>query len=603
MKTIEGLKKTWKYIAFLLRMICKKKAGKQYFFSKLIVAVIRVFIPLVLMILPGLIMNELMGAKRIPYIYGSLALLTIVPLIWHYINMAFDEHFQRRSNDITRALMYDFRSYVSNMDYVYLEDPEIQQLRERSEEVIGDAKTVVDLIGNILTASLSLFSVVLVISYLNPFMMLFILGLLIINAITTKWKDKKVFGLRKEFSSYSRKAWGLSYMLQAFDYAKENRLYKVSPMLIKKMDDTQKDVDNVSFKKTKIDNKANSVFLLTNFLQTVIVYIYLIIRVLRGLLSVGTMTIYLSAIGQFSSGISTVLNAYLGLSEYCMKIEELKNFLELPNKKNTGNLSADVTSTSYIEFKNVCFHYPGSEILVINNLNIKIPCDEKLCIVGANGAGKSTFVKLLTRLYDPTSGEILLNGVNINSYDYDEYQALFAPVFQDYALYMFSLKENIILEKSYEDLTLTRVCEESHLSSFILRLENGVETQIGKEIDPEGIEPSGGEGQRIAIARACYKDGKIFILDEPTAALDPNTEYEIYSQFRNMIQDKCAILITHRLSAVQLADKVAVFDAGRVVEHGTHKELYAKGGIYTEMFDKQAQFYRDKPKSEVKADT
>ena len=139
MKTIEGLKKTWKYIAFLLRMICKKKAGIQYFFSKLIVAVIRVFIPLVLMILPGLIMNELMGAKRIPYIYVSLALLSIVPLIWHYINMAFDEHFQRRSNDITRALMYDFRSYVSNMDYVYLEDPEIQQLRERSEEVIGDA--------------------------------------------------------------------------------------------------------------------------------------------------------------------------------------------------------------------------------------------------------------------------------------------------------------------------------------------------------------------------------------------------------------------------------------------------------------------------------
>lgn len=226
-------------------------------------------------------------------------------------------------------------------------------------------------------------------------------------------------------------------------------------------------------------------------------------------------------------------------------------------------------------------------------MNLKISCNEKLCIVGANGADKSTFVKLLTRLYEPTSGEILLNGVNINCYDYDEYQLLFASVFQECATYMFTIKENIILTKPYDEELFTRVCEESHISTLISKLKYKADTQIGKEIDPEGIAPSGGEEQRFAIARAYYKGGEIYILDEPTAALDPNAEYEIYTQFRNMIKDKSAILITHRLSAVQLADKVAVFDNGQVVEYGTHKELYAKGGIYTEMFDNQAEFYRD----------
>jgi ATP-binding cassette subfamily B protein/ATP-binding cassette subfamily C protein len=513
--------------------------------------------------------------------------------------MLFNEHFQKRSNEITRALMYDFQVHVSNMDYAYLEDPEIQHLSGRSKEVIGDANNIIDSIGNILTAVLSLFSVVMVISVLNPLVLLLILIIVIVNACKTKSKDKKIFELRKEFSVCSSREWAIGYMLHNIDYAKDNRLYKFAPMLINKMDDTQKEVDGLSLKKTKLNNKVNSFLSLTNLMQTVIVYIYLIIQVLKGLISVGTMTIYLSAVGQFSSSISSLMNAYLGLSEFCLKIEELKSFLELENNKNTGNLAVKVTSASYIEFKNVCFHYPGSEILAINNLNIKIPFDQKLCIVGANGAGKSTFVKLLTRLYDPTSGEILLDGVNIKSFNYDEYQALFATVFQDFAIYMLSLKENIILSKPYEEETFTRVCEEAHIASLIHKLKNGAETQIGKEIDPEGIEPSGGEEQRIAIARACYKGGEIFILDEPTAALDPNAEYEIYTQFRNMIREKCAVLITHRLSAVQLADKVAVFDDGQVVEYGTHNELYAKGGIYTEMFDKQAQFYRDESKSET----
>ena len=202
-------------------------------------------------------------------------------------------------------------------------------------------------------------------------------------------------------------------------------------------------------------------------------------------------------------------------------------------------------------------------------------------------------LRKILRLYEPTSGEILLDGVNITKYDYESYVRLFAPVFQDFATFALSLRENVILAREYDDERFRKVCESSDIQPLIDKLKKGADTQIGKELDPEGIEPSGGEEQRIAIARACYHGGEIFILDEPTAALDPNAEYEIYTKFSNMITDRGAVLITHRLSAVQLADKVAVFSGGGIKEYGTHTELYARGGIYREMFDKQAKFYRD----------
>ena len=201
----------------------------------------------------------------------------------------------------------------------------------------------------------------------------------------------------------------------------------------------------------------------------------------------------------------------------------------------------------------------------------------------------------MTRLYVPTDGEILLNGININEYDYREYCKLFAPVFQDFALYNITLGENIVMAEEYNRERLLSATRQSGLSAMVENTKYGYDTIIYKWFDEEGVEPSGGEGQRIAMARALYRGGSVYILDEPTAALDPNAEYEIYTQFNNMITDKCAVLITHRLSAVQLADMVAVFDDGHVAEYGTHAELYAKGGIYTEMFDKQAKFYRDKP--------
>jgi len=320
----------------------------------------------------------------------------------------------------------------------------------------------------------------------------------------------------------------------------------------------------------------------------------LIYSVLQKGLAIGNMTIYISAAGQFAGSLQQVMGSYMGFSRSSLDVQEMIDFMDIPlTQHETGDKTPVFDKNSVIEFKNVSFRYPGSENYALKDMSLKINGSEKLCIVGANGSGKTTFIKLLTRLYMPAEGEILLNGLNINEYDYIKYQRLFAPVFQDFTRFVLSLGENIVLTSEYDRERLEEVGAQSGLSPLIGKLPKGYATQVTKQIDDEGFEPSGGEGQRIAIARAVYHGAPIYLLDEPTAALDPLAEHEIYTQFSKMIADKAAVLITHRLSAVKLSDKVAVFEKGRLTEYGTHRQLYDNGGIYTEMYKKQSEFYID----------
>ena len=247
-----------------------------------------------------------------------------------------------------------------------------------------------------------------------------------------------------------------------------------------------------------------------------------------------------------------------------------------------------------LEFKNVSFKYPRSKEFTLKNISIKINEGEKLSVVGLNGAGKTTFIKLLARLYDPTEGEILLNGVNINEYDYDEYMKLLSVVFQDFKLMSFSIKENIALNdfNKVKDEEIEEVLIKSGFGKDLEKLPKGINTPIYKNFDEGGIEFSGGQAQKLAIARAVYKDAPIVILDEPTAALDPKAEYEIYSKFNELIGKKTTIYISHRLSSCRFCDNIAVFQKGKLIQYGTHDELVKdKGNEYETMYSAQAQYY------------
>lgn len=581
----------------LLNYIKSENGGNKYFIYKFLQSIFSALIPLVLMTLPGLLINtlthnELNWNMCIVYV----CLILVLPVLKYFINLFFNYKLKKIKQQIELGIDIKFYKYVMKMDYELYDNPDIQINKTRSLSALSKVWNVSDILFGFITQVISLVTVILIISLLNPVLVIIVILFSIFFSIIKNKVNKNLFALDQKGSEIDRRMWGITYMLDQKDYAKEIRLFKMSNLLVneyKKVKQESLDLNMDYLKNQTIPSNYNTFFELA---QNMLIYTYLILNVVKNAMPIGDFTIYLSYYSRFKGVLTGFLSSFLELAQISLNVDELNQFMNLPTKIHaSGNLSVDYSKESVIEFRDVSFKYPGSDTYALKNVNLSINFNEKLCIVGSNGAGKSTFVKLLTRLYSPTEGIILLNGRNIADYSAEEYTELFAPVFQDFVKYYFSIGINIALTTDYDVNKLDNILSQCHLDNLIHKLPKGYDTQVGKWIDPTGIEPSGGENQRIAIARALYKGGEIYILDEPTAALDPNAEYEIYTQFNDMITDKTAVLVTHRLSAVQLADKVAVFDNGQVAEYGTHTELYAKGGIYTEMFDKQAQFYRDIP--------
>jgi len=293
------------------------------------------------------------------------------------------------------------------------------------------------------------------------------------------------------------------------------------------------------------------------------------------------------------------LNALLDTLFRSFKENEqfLKLYLEyfdIPNDMYQGSLAVEKRSDKKydIEFRNVSFKYAGSENYALKNVNLTFKVGERLAVVGMNGSGKTTFIKLMCRLYDPTEGEIYMNDFNVRKYDYRQYLDLFSVVFQDYSLLALPLGNNVSSAASWDGEKAERCLQEVGFGERYAEMAKGLETPIYKNFDDEGVNVSGGEAQKIALARALYKDAPFIILDEPTAALDPIAEAEIYSKFDEIVGDKTAIYISHRLSSCRFCDKIAVFDNGEIVQVGSHEELLAdENGKYHELWTAQSQYY------------
>lgn len=257
-----------------------------------------------------------------------------------------------------------------------------------------------------------------------------------------------------------------------------------------------------------------------------------------------------------------------------------------------GSRAVDLSKGCKIEFCDVSFHYPGQETNVVEHFSATIDADTKVALVGKNGAGKSTVVKLMLGLYTTYEGVIRLNGVDIKEYDQGQYQKAFSTIFQDYMLYALSLKENICFgNRELPDQTVAKVLEKIGFAKKLSTMERQLDTQIYKLFDENGVELSGGEGQKIAIARAIHKDAPVCIMDEPTAALDPKAEFELYCRFNEVVGDRTVVYISHRLASAKYCDKIIVMDKGTVVEEGSHGELSETGGVYAQMYQAQSGLY------------
>ncbi|MCI8633842.1 MAG: ABC transporter ATP-binding protein [Lachnospiraceae bacterium] len=378
---------------------------------------------------------------------------------------------------------------------------------------------------------------------------------------------------------------------QAF---KTIELGRMAPMLYQRFCQDQTEACETFLLTFPQDKKMNRLDSLFSALVMLLAYGLTVLKILSGAISVGGLLQYTGAVSQFSTGFLQLTATYQDLMIYLSSISYVLDFYELENQFETGHIPVEKrTDHVYeLEFHDVSFAYPGTEKQILKHVSCKLNLKQKMAVVGPNGAGKTTFIKLLCRLYEPTSGCITLNGIDIRKYDYRQYLDLFGIVFQDFALFPYSIAENIASSQTPDEARIWQALRLVEMEDRVRRLPQGLDTPLFSHSSKEGVNFSGGELQKLAIARALYKDAPLVILDEPTAALDPISEYEIYSHFDTLVQDKTSIFISHRMSSCRFCEDILVFEDGRLAERGSHSALLAQdGSLYASMWNAQAQYY------------
>ncbi len=493
------------------------------------------------------------------------------------------------------------------LNYEKLENPDTLDIKQRAENATGDNTHGVEgLIHSIYEQALNFVNVIAAIGIIftfNPFFVIIIFVFAFFQFLFMNYirkKDKKVTW--DALAPFWRKISYMEQTTQDFSFGKDIRLYNMKAWLLRK----QKEVYDVKHKKIVISRNywiANSAFsFVVNLLRLGIVYSYLIYSVINKGLSIGDFILYTGSIEVFSNSMSEFLGKFSFMKQQSMQVDDFRTFMDIKNIDDEKSFKK-MPSTDKMEFtfENVSFKYPNQENYSLKNINLTIKNGEKLAVVGLNGAGKTTFIKLLVRLYDVTEGRILLNGTDVREFDRNEYFSLISPVFQDVQIFAFPIGENISMKTPEEtDFNLAaEKMKEANLAEKLKSLPNGINTELLKVLDEHGIDLSGGEKQKLALARALYKNAPVIVLDEPTAALDAIAEYKLYQDFNRLIGEKTAIYISHRLSSTRFCDNVALFWKGELVEYGTHESLLEKGGKYAEMFDVQSQYYKENAQSGV----
>lgn len=545
-------------------------------------------------------MNEADGV-RLAQLAGTMVLLEFV---FSAANGTLGNIIERYAQSFENHFSLILSERIMELDFQLTEDKkaldQLELARNGMSWYSGGMNGLMEPFFTFLSAVITLFGVVVLLVVNAPVVLLISALIVVLSAVVNGKLNKIEQEGYRRLSKINRIFGYLGWGLVDFRFGMTIRLYGSKDMMIEKWSRFTEDWNREN---VDIANKQLPLQLMRDgarIVHDMAVYFYLGALAILGRITVATTVQMITAASTFTNSLQTIITCYQDMLKKVNYANEYVKFMEYPPAMPKG--SRKVTEGKHVfEFKNLSFAYPGSEVQVLKNVNLTIHEGEHLSVVGLNGAGKTTLVKLLCRLYDPTEGEIRMDGINIKEYDYNEYMKVFAPVFQDFKLFAFTIRENLLLKDTGEmDMavedplardTLRKIGMEEKVDSF----KNGIDTVLFKQFDADGIEPSGGEQQKLAIARALIKDAPVVILDEPTAALDPIAEYEIYKHFEELVKGKTAIYISHRLSSCQFCDRIAVFAEGCVKEYGTHKELVKlPNGIYAEMFAAQAQYYVNK---------
>ncbi len=586
----------YKGISYLLSFFWNEQ--KSFLIFKTISQILTAFVPVADMIIPKYIIDELTGSKRAEIVLMWIGILLIINLLGGCCISFFRRSAFIESGKAFTKFQTNLAEQLSKCDFERLENPEFLDSKVKADRFLsangqgftGVLDNVFDIFGKLIT----FIGIIAIISTLNVLVIVGFVVIILLNTYVESKVRKRVVEWDLEKTPVERRTGYFLDLIENFAFGKEIRIYGIGGWITDKIHRHLEESERFYLKQSRLSMRTDYLAHAMNFVLTGITYVYLASQVIRNTIGIGDFTMYVSALMSFSGAMNGLMGSLLNIRQFGGYYDALMDYMNVPQKMYDGKRLALPEAPYEIRFEDVSFKYAGQDNYALKNVSLTLASGEHLSVVGENGAGKTTFVKLLCRLYDPTQGRITLNGTDIRDIDYDEYMKIICSVFQDYKLLAFSLKENIAFQnaKTECDDNIIEILDRAGFGKRLKTLSNGVDTNIYKIFSEDGFEPSGGEGQRIALARAMYKNAPVMILDEPTAALDPRAEYEIYRKFSEMTAGKTTIFISHRLSSSKFCDHVVLFKNGRIAEYGTHDELINKNGDYKDLFEMQAKFYR-----------
>ena len=554
-------------------------------------------------IIPKLLIDEFLGAKRPEMLifYGGLAVLNNV--LVKFIEESFKRYLTVKRTYVANMLEEKMAEKIMNIEYSYLEDPYYLDLKERAVFAIQNQNAIEGTIREAaegLTQLVTLIGLVSVMITLGPVLIILVLVASGLSLLSYALMSKKMAFLQQEIIPINRR-FGYYFSTAMEEKAqKEIRLYNLEPIV----------TDAIRRDNELTCDKFKDVFSTIGFstglmgviseLVSALSYLYVGIRTFTDtfgrMITIGSLTMYVSSTVKFATSIQGFGEQVVNFMTKLFYLNPYLEFMSLPEEVKQEGGQEFKGSIDTLEFKNVTFTYPKAEKPTLVNISFKVNRGEKISIVGLNGAGKSTLVKLICRMYKADSGQILINGKDIYDYDYKSYMNSISAIFQDYKLFNFTIAENISCKMENtkeEEEKILKIIDEVGMREKIDSLKNGIYSRFGKDYDEDGIEMSGGQSQKIAIARALYKPAELVILDEPASALDPIAEAEVYEKFNSLVEDKTAMYISHRMSSSVFCDRILVIDGGSISDYDTHENLMKKTeSLYYKLFMTQAENYK-----------
>lgn len=562
-------------------------------------ALLSVGINLAQLFVAPMVLRKVEALAPLGELLGTIGIFSAILLVLNALLGYVDENIMYGRIDVRSEIIHMINHKAFTTSYPNIKDPKVLQLHTRALMHCDANDRPSEHIWHTLTGLLiNLVGFVIYLCLLTDVHMILI-GVVVITTVIGFFVSRHINGWqyrhKDELMRYEKELGYLTGKTESVKLAKDIRIFCLAPWLNGIFDSTRRLAEAFSLRREKVYAWNCLVDVLLQLARNGIAYAYLIYRAVTDGMAASEFLLYFTAFTGFSGWVTGLLSEFATLHKECLGLSEIQEYIHAPEPfRFEGGMPIPRADTYELRLENVTFRYPGTEADIIRNISLTLHPGEKIALVGLNGAGKTTFVKLLCGFYDPDEGRVLLNGIDIRQFNRQEYYDLFSAVFQEMSMLDLTVAEHVA--QTYENIDLVKVAdclEKAGLTSKAEKLPLGLQTHVGKIAFLEGVEFSGGEMQRLVLARALYKDGPILVLDEPTAALDPIAENDIYMKYHEMTKGKTSLFISHRLASTQFCDRILFLQSGVIAEEGTHEQLLNLGGEYAKLFHVQARYYEE----------